>query len=278
MDKVILENEVREIALGDLVLDIGQVRTERLGTDIHELAESIKKVGLLHPIIVCPSEETGKYEIIAGQRRFLAHREILHAETIKARIIKEKLNEFDAKVLSLTENWNRLDLSTKDERDVCLILYRRYKSIDLIVGDTGLPVSKVQKYLRWDSLAKPLQELVDRNEIDLDAAYRAKKALEVSGEADDEKVIEVAKELQGMSNPQRKKVGKSRKENPEKPMEEIIEEAKSGEKLMQMYVTLGHNAHKALQKYARSEAASQDAAAAGLIEDGLVNKGFLESE
>lgn len=278
MDTVTFENGVREIALDDIVIDIGQVRTKHVGRDIHGLAESIKKVGMLQPIVVCQSQEAGKYEIIAGQRRFLAHKEI-GAETIKARVIGQKLNEFDAKILSLTENWERLGLSTTDERDVCLILYRRYKSVDKIVSDTKLSASKIHHYLRWDSLPKPLQELVDNGELKLDAAYRAKKALEATGEADDnDKVIEVAKELNPMSNQQRIKFGKNSKENPEKPVDEIIEEARSGEDQIELMVQVDSASHKALRKYAVVEKASTSVSATRLITEGLVVKGFLDSE
>jgi ParB family chromosome partitioning protein len=248
-----------------------------VGRDIHELAESIKKIGLLEPIIICLSEEEGKYEIIAGQRRYLAHKEI-GVETIKAIVIEDKLDELDAKIISLTENWNRRDLSSKDERDACLILWRRYNNVDLIIEDTGLPASKVRKYLRFNSLVAPLKALVDRDEVTLEAAYTAQKALEVTGDVDEEEVVGVAKELQGMSTPQRKKVTKKRKESPEKPMGAIIEEAKSGEKLIQVAVTLGEASHKGLQKYAQSEGTNQNSACGELIEEGLVNKGFLESE
>ncbi len=277
MEKVILGNDVKEVALSDLVIGFGQVRTVDVGRDIHELAESIKKIGLLEPIIICLSEEEGKYEIIAGQRRYLAHKEI-GVETIKAIVIEDKLDELDAKIISLTENWNRRDLSSKDERDACLILWRRYNNIDLIIEDTGLPASKVRKYLKFNSLVRPLKDLVDRDEVGLEAAYTAQKALEVTGDVDEEEVVGVAKELQGMSTPQRKKVTKKRKESPEKPMGAIIEEAKSGEKLIQVAVTLGEASHKGLQKYAQSEGTNQNSACGELIEEGLVNKGFLESE
>jgi ParB family chromosome partitioning protein len=277
MEKVILGNDVKEVALSDLVIGFGQVRTVDVGRDIHELAESIKKIGLLEPIIICLSEEEGKYEIIAGQRRYLAHKEI-GVETIKAIVIEDKLDELDAKIISLTENWNRRDLSSKDERDACLILWRRYNNVDLIIEDTGLPASKVRKYLRFNSLVAPLKALVDRDEVTLEAAYTAQKALEVTGDVDEEEVVGVAKELQGMSTPQRKKVTKKRKESPEKPMGAIIEEAKSGEKLIQVAVTLGEASHKGLQKYAQSEGTNQNSACGELIEEGLVNKGFLESE
>ena len=66
--------EYRDISLDDLVIGKGQVRTENPGKEIEDLAMSIESQGLLQPIVVCAARETGKWEILTGQRRFLAHK------------------------------------------------------------------------------------------------------------------------------------------------------------------------------------------------------------
>lgn len=278
MDKVSLGTEVKNIPLDDLVINLSQVRTIDTGKDIHELAESIKLLGQLEPIVVCPSEEEpGKYEIIAGQRRFLAHKEI-GAETISAVVIDKPLDEVDAKTLSLTENWHRLGLSRKDEMNACLILWRRYKNVNLIVEETRLPAGKVRQYLKYETLIQPLKRLVDKGEVDLDAAVRGQAAASVTGDTNEEEAIAASRELTSMSGPQRKKVVKARKANPEKTVDEIVEDAKSGGKVTQVIVTLGPQQHSALRSFAKAEETNQDEAAAALIEDGLVTKGFMEKE
>src|SRR5688572_12372969 len=95
--------EVRDIPLGDLVIGKGQVRVKNVGTEIDELAESIRVMGLLEPIVVCESEKHGKYEILTGQRRFLAVKQ-LKLPKISAAILDEKVDEDTAKAISLTEN------------------------------------------------------------------------------------------------------------------------------------------------------------------------------
>ena len=67
--------QVQELKLDDLTLSKGQVRT-KVGEGIDELAESIRVLGLLEPIVVMPSSKAGKYEILTGQRRFLAHKRL----------------------------------------------------------------------------------------------------------------------------------------------------------------------------------------------------------
>ena len=93
--------EIKEIPLDDLVIGKGQVRVRDVGKEINELADSIAKIGLLEPIVVCETEESGKYEILTGQRRFLAHKQ-LQLEKIKCCVLDGKVDETDAKIISIT--------------------------------------------------------------------------------------------------------------------------------------------------------------------------------
>ena len=73
---------------------------------IAELAETIRAHGLLQPIVV-REYETGKYEIIAGERRFRAVTS-LNWETIPA--IVEKMDDHETASLALIENLQREEL------------------------------------------------------------------------------------------------------------------------------------------------------------------------
>jgi ParB-like chromosome segregation protein Spo0J len=59
--------EVREIPLSDLEIGKGQVRLRDVGKEIDELADSIRKVGLLEPIVVCEGGMPGKRLIPLSQ-------------------------------------------------------------------------------------------------------------------------------------------------------------------------------------------------------------------
>lgn len=106
--------EYRDLPLDDLVIGKGQVRTSEIGKDIEELANSIKVQGLLQPIVVCESkEQPEKWEILTGQRRFLAHKR-LRKQSITAAILDGHVDEQTAKAISITENLIRRKLSGKD--------------------------------------------------------------------------------------------------------------------------------------------------------------------
>src|SRR5437867_3405081 len=86
---------IKDIPLDDLVIGKGQVRVRDVGKEIDELADSISKVGLLEPIVVCPAAKAGKYQILTGQRRFLAHQQ-LRKKTIMAVILDQAVDEMTA--------------------------------------------------------------------------------------------------------------------------------------------------------------------------------------
>jgi ParB/RepB/Spo0J family partition protein len=96
--------DVRDIALEKLVPS-RNLRTE--GTDVTELAESIREHGLLQPIRVRPLGGD-MYQIIAGHRRLLAHRR-LGLKTISAVVVDE--SDAVAAEQSIVENLQREDLT-----------------------------------------------------------------------------------------------------------------------------------------------------------------------
>ena len=100
--------EFREIPLADLVIGRGQVRTQSVGQELEDLVQSIKCQGLLQPIVVCRSEESGKWQILVGQRRFLAFNR-LRADTIPAAVLDGPVSPHEAK--AAPSRLYRLDFS-----------------------------------------------------------------------------------------------------------------------------------------------------------------------
>ena len=91
-----------------------------------------------------------------------------------------------------------------------------------------------------------------------------------------EEAIELAPALETMSNVQRKKVVKDRQENPNKPIEDVVEDAKTGAKVIQVIATITARVHTALKTFAKEEGRLQDEAAAVLIEEALVGRELLD--
>jgi ParB family chromosome partitioning protein len=264
--------DTRDIPLDDLVIGLGQIRLRDVAAGIDELAVSIDTKGLLQPIVVAPAEQAGKYEIILGQRRFLAHRE-LGRSTIPSQILDEKVDETEAKVLSLTENMMRRDISRRDKIDVCTALFKRYGTMKDVAQETGLPYNEVRQYVKYDRLARELKQLVDRDEIGMDVALRAQDAASLTG-FDAEEAVKLAKEMAGMSRAQRDRLVQERESYPDRSVDDVIEAAKETARVTQVIVTLGSQTHRALQQFAKDEGTNQDDAAATLITEALEAHGF----
>lgn len=268
--------EYRDISLDDLVIGKGQVRTQSPGKEVEELAASIDTQGLLQPIVVCKARESGKWELLTGQRRFLAHKH-LKRTTISAAVLDERVDEGQAKAISITENLIRRQLSGKELKDGILYLHKLYGSVDDVVEATGLPRTKVQNYVKYPRLMPELKKMVDDQVVDVNAALKAQDASnDDAGKPDPEVAVKLAQEMTPMSNVQRDKLIKEHRDHPGRSIDEIIEHAKSGAKVTQITVTLTQSTHAALREFSKEEGTNQDEAAATLIDEALIGRGLLE--
>jgi len=268
--------EYKDIPLGDLVIGKGQVRTLEPGKDIEKLAESIDKQGLLQPIVVCEATQKGKWEILVGQRRFLAHK-MLKRDTITAAVLDERVDETEAKAISITENLIRRNLSGTELIDGITFLYNKYGTAKAVHEATGIPYDDVRNYVKYPRLMAPLKKLVDEGEVDVKVAVKAQDAVDVgAGEPREEDAVKLAREMKSMSDAQRRKLVKERKDSPETTVDDAIEQARTGSKITQVIVTLTAAAHVGLQRFAKDQDTTQDEAAATIIEESLMARGFLE--
>ena len=130
--------EYRDIPLDDLVIGKGQARTQSPSKEVEGLAKSIDIQGLLQPIVVCAAREEGKWEILTGQRRFLAHK-ILKRNAISAAVLDERVDEGASQGDLDHRKLDSARLSGKELKDGILYLYNLYGSIRDVVETTGLP-------------------------------------------------------------------------------------------------------------------------------------------
>ena len=259
--------EVRDLPLSQLSIGKSQARVSP-NKDIDDLAMSIRTIGLLEPIVVTPVSGD-KYEILTGQRRFLAHVQ-LEYETIKCVIVERELDQREQLAISVTENLVRKDLSRKELINACTMLYRRYGSMKMVSEETGLSTNTVSEYVKYDQLVEGLKELVDAGKIDVKAALQAQRAAtDGAGDVDEDAAVKFGKELAPMGAAQRGNFVKAAEEDPDASIEEKIEKGRAQPVVRQIVVTLEAGIHQQLQTYARDEGLKQDEAAATLLEEAL---------
>ena len=106
-------DETNRVAISDLKRNPYQPRESFNESKLEELANSIKKNGIIQPIAVRRNKsETGKYEIIAGERRWLAaQRAGLHE--IPVNVLD--LTDVESLEVAIVENIQRDDLNTIEE-------------------------------------------------------------------------------------------------------------------------------------------------------------------
>ena len=105
--------ETNKISINDLTRNQFQPRKNFNKESLEELANSIREQGVIQPIIVRPSKSSeGKYEIIAGERRWLASQ---NAGLHEIPVVVLNVNDVKSLEFSLIENVQRHDLDPIEE-------------------------------------------------------------------------------------------------------------------------------------------------------------------
>ena len=151
-----------EVPVDEIVPNPNQPRTNFDKEELEELASSIKKNGLLQPILV-RSQKGGKYEIIAGERRWQASK-LAGLEKIPIRI--QKADDDKALELALIENIQRSDLNPIEE---AYGYKRMMERLNMTQADVAQAVSKgrstVANALRLLELPEDAQHMLFENKI-----------------------------------------------------------------------------------------------------------------
>ena len=90
-------------------------------------------------------QKEGSYELIAGQRRFLAC-QLLGWESISATVLTN-IDDTEAKIISLIENVHRADLHPLDKGNVYQELYKVFGTYSNVSKETGVSSTTVKRYL-----------------------------------------------------------------------------------------------------------------------------------
>ena len=266
-----------ELPIEDIVIGRFQVRKSNTSDGLEDLAESIREFGLLHPIVVCRYQNNpAKWEVVAGQRRLLAHKQVLQRETIRAGIIDRVLDEDEGLAISGNENVHQLDMTRTDLIDLCEQLYLRFGTITAVCDKTKLPRKIVTKYVRYSRLEPPIKSLVDNEALPVDIAIKAQDASTLDGLFNEDRALELIEKLRESDDDLRAKILSINKENPTVEIEKIVEKAKKPDDRLKIAFTLGPRLGNALRQYSEDQGASPNVAAHELVESSLEDLGLLQ--
>lgn len=155
-----------------------QPRTRMDEGALYELAESIKAQGIMQPILVrklSQGEHAGKYEIIAGERRFRASK-IAGLDTVP--VLVRDVPDEAAAAMALIENIQREDLNPLEEAQGLARLVKEFNyTHEQAAQSVGRSRSAASNLLRLLNLADPVQTMLMAGDVDMGHA-RALLALE----------------------------------------------------------------------------------------------------
>lgn len=138
----------REVKLSVIDRDPNQPRVHFDSEKLEELAESIKMYGVLSPLIVRPGKRTGRYQLIAGERRMRAC-QMLKLETVPVILhIDQEEGGEQTLAMQLVENLQRDDLTPLERAHAIGALKESYELSIRQVGERlGVSKSMVQRSL-----------------------------------------------------------------------------------------------------------------------------------
>jgi ParB family chromosome partitioning protein len=218
-------------------VELSKIRPNRLNPRLdmnierlNELADSIKQVGLLEPIIVRPAG--AEYEVVVGERRYRASQQ---AGLKQVPAIVREFTEEQVIALNLVENIHREDLSAVEKGNCCKQLLERYPekypSKEAVGQKLGVSPDTVNNWLRLTEAPTAIQRLVapaqrpgaplEAGKLDYSTALSITRQIQ-----EPDRQMEVAKELASkpVHGRQARQVVRKAAEEPKRPVEEILKE------------------------------------------------------
>jgi ParB family chromosome partitioning protein len=157
-----------QLPLDQMVAGMYQPRTRMDEGALYELAESIKAQGIMQPILVrrlTEGDNAGKYEIIAGERRFRASK--LAGLSSVPVLVRDVTNEAAA-AMALIENIQREDLNPLEEAQGLQRLIKEFGlTHETAAQAVGRSRSAASNLLRLLNLADPVQTMLMAGDLDM---------------------------------------------------------------------------------------------------------------
>ena len=159
-----INTNINKLSITDLVRNRLQPRKYFDKENLEDLTNSIKERGIIQPIIVRKSEESkDKYEIIAGERRWLAAQ---NAGLHEVPIVVTEANDLKSLEFAIVENVQRHDLNPVEEANGYQKLISEFGyDQEKVAKFIGKSRSHISNCLRLLTLPNQVIEMVENNKL-----------------------------------------------------------------------------------------------------------------
>jgi len=165
------KRQLKNIPLDMILEPERELRTVMTREKLEELAQSIKRFGVIEPIVVKRKGE--KYEILAGHRRFLASQ---IAGLVDIPAIIQDCSDEDSEAITLEENIQREDVNAMDIARYLAYLYEQRKlSVTEIAERFNKTPQWVNSHLRLLGMDEMLQAAVEAGQMPYASALELMK-------------------------------------------------------------------------------------------------------
>ena len=243
---------------------------------IKELADSIRTVGLLQPVVLRGEfADPRPYELVVGQRRFLAYQE-LGWDRIPA-IFAGGIEDTDARIQSLVENVVRAQLNHADLAEAVTDLYKRFdRDEQKVVDATALTLGMVRKYIHIQEFASPqMKKLLQEKKVRVDDIKRALRAAQYEIKKA-EKLLDLMAQHQ-LNRHQKARLAEYGENNPRASPHELIKQAEEPRIEPQILVRVPDAVRQALHSAAQELDMSEEDVAAQAVQEWLSERGFISA-
>ncbi len=177
--------------------------------DLSELTASIREKGVLEPILVRP--QAGRYEIIAGERRFRAASE---AGLDEIPCVIRPTSDAELLELALVENLQRRDLSPFEEADGLKTLSESYAYTHEVMAEKlGKSRSSITETLALAAMPEPVREQCRRADLSSKSLL-----LQVVRQPSPEKMLALVGQLRpGATRDQARRLARDSRKRPGRP-------------------------------------------------------------
>ncbi|HEX8182001.1 MAG TPA: ParB/RepB/Spo0J family partition protein [Candidatus Saccharimonadales bacterium] len=156
------DDRIQKVAIAKVVPNANQPRTHFDDELLAQLADSIKRYGILQPLVVTPLG-SGEYSIIAGERRWRAS-QLAGLETVP--VIVRTTKELEQLEIALIENVQRVDLSPMEQAVSIERLHQQFNmNYDKIAERLGKAPSTINNTVRLLQLPAPAREALQDKQV-----------------------------------------------------------------------------------------------------------------